>query len=165
MKIKLLLYLALLPLLLAAGAARAQPPFRVVGYLPAWRGAFDSTQLRQLTHVNYAFVQPTAAGGLEPLPRPERLRRLAAAAHAAGVRVLISVGGWHDGDHRAFDAIGASGGLHQGLHWPTLLRFVAEYQLDGVDLDWEHPDRLHGRWLCCPGAASWPPSCIARASC
>ncbi len=124
-------------LLLAPGAARAQ--FRVVGYLPAWRGDVDTAQLAHLTHVNYAFLQPTATGGLLPIDDPAKLRRLAAAAHAAGVRVLVSVGGWHDGDHSAFDAIGANAGYTNALA-ANLLRFVADYQLDGVDLDWEHPD-------------------------
>ncbi|TDN38710.1 hypothetical protein E4631_22590 [Hymenobacter sp. UV11] len=131
------LSLLLLALLLAAPAARAQ--FRVVGYLPAWRGEVAPAQLAQLTHVNYAFVLPTAAGGLAPLENPAKLRRLVAAAHAAGVRVLISVGGWHDGDHRAFDAIGADAGRTR-VFSKHLLRFVKHYHLDGVDMDWEHPD-------------------------
>ena len=129
--------LLVISLLLAAGAARAQ--FRVVGYLPAWRGAVVPTQLRQLTHVNYAFVQPTAAGSLEAVPNPAKLRQLVAAAHAARVRVLISVGGWHDGDHSAFDAIGASLVLIN-IFTTSLLKLVDDYQLDGIDVDWEHPD-------------------------
>ena len=127
----------LLFLLLAAGAARAQ--FRVVGYVPAWRGAVGPAQLRQLTHVNYAFVQPTAAGGLAALPNPAKLRQLVRQAHAAQVRVLVSVGGWHDGDHSAFDAIGASPKLINEFT-TSLLKLTDAYQLDGIDLDWEHPD-------------------------
>lgn len=123
--------------LLAPGVARAQ--FRVVGYVPAWCGTLDSTQLPQLTHVNYAFVQPTATGDLEPLPNPAKLRRLVAAAHAAQVRVLVSVGGWHDGDHSAFDAIGADAGRARALV-RHLLQLLEQYHLDGVDIDWEHPD-------------------------
>ncbi|MVN75368.1 hypothetical protein GO988_03425 [Hymenobacter sp. HMF4947] len=119
------------------GVARAQ--FRVVGYVPSWRGDVDSTQFAQLTHVNYAFVQPTATGGLEPLENPAKLRRLVAAAHAARVQVLVSIGGWHDGDHSAFDAIGADAGRSRALV-RHLLRLVRQYHLDGLDMDWEHPD-------------------------
>ena len=137
MKINYLLRLVLLAALLGPGAARGQ--FRVVGYLPAWRGDVDSTQLTQLTHVCYAFLLPTATGGLEPLANPAKLRRLVAAAHAAGVRVLVSVGGWHDGDHRAFDAIGADAGYTRAFV-ASLLQVAADYQLDGIDMDWEHPD-------------------------
>ena len=124
-------------LLLAPGLGYAQ--FRVVGYLPSWRGEVNQAQLSQLTHVNYAFLQPTASGGLEPLVNPDKLRRLVAAAHAAKVRVLISVGGWHDGDHSAFDAIGADAGRINNF-CTNLLQFSKEYQLDGIDIDWEHPD-------------------------
>jgi len=131
------LRLLFLCVLLAPGVVRAQ--FRVVGYLPAWRGEVVPAQLAQLTHVNYAFVLPTAAGGLEPLENPAKLQRLVAAAHAAGVRVLLSVGGWHDGDHSAFDAIGADAGRTRAFT-KHLLRFVKQYHLDGVDMDWEHPD-------------------------
>jgi chitinase len=122
--------------LVAPGRAQAQ--FRVVGYVPAWRGTFDSTRLAQVTHVNYAFVQPTASGGLEPLPNPARLRRLVAAAHAAGVRVLVSVGGWHGGDHSAFDTLAADAGHSRALV-RNLLHLVRQYRLDGLDIDWEHP--------------------------
>lgn len=157
-----LLHLLLLALLLAPGVGNAQMPFRVVGYVPAWRGELDPAQLAQLTHVNYAFVQPTPAGGLEPLVNPDRLRQLVAAAHARGVKVLVSVGGWHDGDHRAFDAIGADPKLINTFT-ANLLRFAKKYKLAGIDIDWEHPDtataagyaalmrqlatRLHGRGL------------------
>ncbi len=137
MKTRRFLRIVALAVLLAPGAARAQ--FRVVGYLPAWRGEADSAQLARLTHVNYAFLEPTATGGLLPLENPAKLRRLVAAAHAAGVRVLVSVGGWHNGDHRAFDAIGADAGRTRAFA-ANLVRFVADYRLDGVDVDWEHPD-------------------------
>ena len=126
-----------LVLLLVPGVGRAQ--FRVVGYLPAWRGDVTAAQLGQLTHLNYAFLQPTATGGLEPLPNPAKLRRLVAVAHTARVRVLVSVGGWHNGDHSAFDAIGADAGRTRTLA-DNLVRFAADYQLDGIDIDWEHPD-------------------------
>ena len=133
-----LLRVAVLVLLLGPVAARAQ--FRVVGYLPAFRGAdVTPTQLTQLTHVNYAFVLPTARGGLQPMRNPDKLRRLVAAAHAAKVKVLISVGGWNNGDPSAFEAIGADAGLIRAFA-ANLLALAAEYQLDGIDIDWEHPN-------------------------
>lgn len=142
MKISWLRQLFWLLLLLGTGTTQAQ--FRVVGYIPSWRGAIDTTQLRRLTHVNYAFLQPTATGGLEPLRNPEKLRQLVALAHAVNVKVLISVGGWHDGDHSAFDAIGADAGRQRAFA-KNLLRFMSDYQLDGIDMDWEHPDSTTAR--------------------
>lgn len=137
MKRKYVLLLALISLLLQSAVALAQ--FRVIGYLPAWRGDIDKAQLAQLTHVNYAFLHPTATGGLEPLQNPMKLRRLVAAAHAAKVRVLISVGGWNNGDHSAFDSIGANPAYTKAFV-ANLVRFANDYQLDGIDMDWEHPD-------------------------
>jgi chitinase len=137
MRVTCLLRFVLAALLLGPAVAWAQ--FRVVGYVPSWRGEVHTAQLRQLTHLNYAFVQPTPTGGLEPMPNPQKLRQLVAAAHSRGVRVLISVGGWHDGDHSAFDAIGGSAAYTEALA-TNLMRLVADYQLDGVDMDWEHPD-------------------------
>ena len=135
-----LLCVAVLVLLLGPVVGRAQ--FRVVGYLPAFRGAdVTPTQLTQLTHVNYAFVLPTAQGGLQPMRDPDKLRRLVAAAHAAPVKVkvLISVGGWNDGDASAFEAIGADAGLTRTFA-ANLLALATQYQLDGIDIDWEHPN-------------------------
>ncbi|MDF7815651.1 glycosyl hydrolase family 18 protein [Hymenobacter sp. YC55] len=136
---KRLLWLWLLVMGFCLQAKSVQAQFRVVGYLPAWRGDINPAQLAQLTHVNYAFVHPTATGGLEPLQNPDKLRRLVKAAHAAKVQVLVSVGGWHDGDHSAFDSIGANPAL-TSTFVATLVRFAQEYQLDGIDMDWEHPD-------------------------
>lgn len=137
MKSRTWLWVLLIGLLLQTGVASAQ--FRVVGYLPAWRGDINPAQLAQLTHVNYAFLHPTATGNLEPLQDPAKLRRLVAAAHAANVRVLISVGGWHDGNHSAFDSIGANPNYTRAFV-TNLMRFAQDYQLDGIDMDWEHPD-------------------------
>ncbi|TGD77664.1 glycosyl hydrolase family 18 protein [Hymenobacter wooponensis] len=137
MKVTCYLRCVVVALLLGPGAARAQ--FRVVGYVPSWRGEVRPDQLRQLTHVNYAFVQPTPTGGLEPVRNPQKLQSLVSTAHANGVKVLISVGGWHDGDHSAFDAIGSSAAYTEALA-DNLVRLAADYQLDGVDMDWEHPD-------------------------
>ncbi|UOQ69862.1 glycosyl hydrolase family 18 protein [Hymenobacter volaticus] len=134
---KRILWLLVTCLLLQARVVQGQ--FRVVGYLPSWRGDINPAQLAQLTHVNYAFVHPTATGGLEPMQNPDKLRQLVKAAHAAKVRVLVSVGGWHDGNHSAFDSIGANSAL-TSVFVTNLVRLAQEYQLDGIDMDWEHPD-------------------------
>lgn len=137
MKYASLLCLTLTALLLAPLAARAQ--FRVVGYVPSWRGEVNPAQIAQLTHVNYAFLMPTTTGGLAPLKNPAKLRQLVAVAHAAKVKVLVSVGGWNDGNHGNFDAIGDNVAYTRAFA-TNLVRFAAEYQLDGIDMDWEHPD-------------------------
>ena len=122
---------------LAAAPAWAQ--FRVIGYLPSWTGEVSAVPFGKLTHVNYAFLIPNANGSVQAIENPAKLQSLVAAAHANNVKVLISVGGWLNGDPSAFVAIGSSAGTTTTFT-NNLLAFVSQYNLDGVDIDWEHPD-------------------------
>ncbi|MBO2009926.1 carbohydrate-binding protein [Hymenobacter negativus] len=124
-------------LLLAAGPVFAQ--FRVIGYMPSWAGDVNSVQYSKLTHVNYAFLLPTATGGLQAIENPAKLQSLVATAHANGVKVLISVGGWNNGDDSAFESIGGNAG-YRNTFVANLVNFANQYGLDGVDIDWEYPD-------------------------
>jgi chitinase len=38
--------------------------FKIVGYFPTWQGKVEDIRFDRLTHLNYAFVLPTPAGGL-----------------------------------------------------------------------------------------------------
>lgn len=60
-----------------------------------------------------------------------------AEAHRAGVRVLISLGGW--GHDATFAAIVLDPVAEQRLI-DSVLELVEESGYDGVDLDWEYPD-------------------------
>ena len=122
---------------LAAAPAWAQ--FRVIGYLPSWTGEVSAVPFGKLTHVNYAFLIPNANGSVQAIDNPAKLQSLVAAAHANNVKVLISVGGWLNGDPSAFVAIGNSAGTTTTFT-NNLLAFVSQYNLDGVDIDWEHPN-------------------------
>ncbi|AHJ96926.1 carbohydrate-binding protein [Hymenobacter swuensis] len=129
--------LAALVLLLASVPVFAQ--FRVIGYVPSWAGDVSSVQYGKLTHINYAFLLPTATGGLQPIENPAKLQNLVATAHANGVKVLISVGGWNNGDDSAFETIGANAS-YRNAFVTNLVNFANQYNLDGVDIDWEYPD-------------------------
>ena len=113
--------------------------FRIVGYLPSWQGSPDDVDLARLTHVNYAFALPTAQGGLRPVDDLPKLRTLVTRAHQRGVGVLISIGGWNDGDDSAFTTL-ASGGAGRRAFAEAVAAFVAEQGLDGADIDWEYPE-------------------------
>ena len=117
----------------------APAPFRVVGYMPAWQGSVDEIAFERLTHVNYAFALPTADGGLRPVEDLSKLRALVARGHAHGVKVLVSIGGWNDGDDSAFTALAASRAGRRGFA-DAACRLVDEEGLDGVDIDWEYPE-------------------------
>lgn len=122
-----------------AVACGAAGDFKVVGYTAAWSGGVEDIQYDKLTHINYAFVQPNADGTLKAVPKPERLKKLVRLAHAKGVKVGIAVGGWNGGDDSAFEKLAADAGKRK-VFVDGLMGVVEEYDLDGVDMDWEYPD-------------------------
>ncbi|MCR5886630.1 glycosyl hydrolase family 18 protein [Hymenobacter sp. J193] len=129
--------LALLVLLLGAAPAFAQ--FKVIGYMPSWTGDVNTVQYDKLTHINYAFLLPNADGSLRPIENPSKLQSLVATAHARGVKVLISVGGWmNDGNPTEFVSIGNNATYTRNFT-TNLVNFANQYNLDGIDIDWEHP--------------------------
>jgi chitinase len=125
------------------GAAEPDAPpgndFRVVGYYPSWQDGVSEIQFEYLTHINYAFILPTSSGGLTGLADTSLLDELVGLAHARGVLVSISVGGWNDGDDSAFHALAAGAGTRTAFVG-SIADFVADHDLDGADIDWEYPD-------------------------
>ncbi|MAM88548.1 MAG: hypothetical protein CME36_14685 [unclassified Hahellaceae] len=123
--------------LFAAGPAAA---FKVVGYFPTWQGDVNSIPYGRMTHINYSFVLPTNSGGLQALEGgAARLNTLVSQAHAKNVKVLIAVGGWNDGDDSAFRSLAANSSYRANFV-NNIVNFVNQYDLDGVDIDWEYPD-------------------------
>lgn len=124
-------------LIIASFFSRAQ--FRVIGYVPSWSGDVNAVQYSKLTHINYAFLLPTSTGGLQPLDGASKLQLLVSLAHANGVKVLISVGGWNNGDDSGFESL-AGNSSYRAAFVSNMMNFVSQYNLDGVDIDWEYPD-------------------------
>lgn len=117
----------------------AELPRRVVGYLADWSLRADTLpaeQLARLTHLNYAFALPQADGGLTPPGKLRRFDPLVTRAHAAGVKVLLAVGGW--GQDKPLVALAADA-TRRTRFVGEIMAFVDEHHLDGVDLDWEYP--------------------------
>ncbi|HEY6902078.1 MAG TPA: glycosyl hydrolase family 18 protein, partial [Puia sp.] len=92
--------------------------------------------LDKLTHVNYAFLIPNSDGSVKAIENAARLDSLVSAAHMAGVKVAISVGGWGGGD--GFHGIVASA-ANRTRFVNTMVSYCNQYGLDGVDIDWEYP--------------------------
>lgn len=110
--------------------------FKVMGYLPSWSGSVSSIPFNQLTHINYAFLIPTSSGGYQAIDNAPKLSSMVSAAHAAGVKALISVGGGGGGG--GFSGIVASqANITNFVN--NMLGFCNQYGLDGVDIDWEYP--------------------------
>ncbi|MFC3502845.1 glycosyl hydrolase family 18 protein [Micromonospora krabiensis] len=123
----------------AAEAVVLPNNFKSVGYLPSWAGSVNSVQYNKLTHINYAFVLPNSNGTLRAVENPSKLSSLVSLGHANNVKVSIAIGGWNDGDDSAFEALAANAGSRTTFV-NSVVSFVNQYGLDGVDMDWEYPD-------------------------
>jgi chitinase len=116
-----------------AGAARGL----LVGYYASWstgtlpESAVDWTSL---THVAHAFALPKSGGGLSNADTfPDDA--LVTAAHANGVKVVVSVGG---SSAPFADAVHTTSARAKTVS--ALASLCASHGYDGVDLDWEFPD-------------------------
>lgn len=111
--------------------------FRVIGYVTDTGAQLSDEQLDQLTHVNYAFALPRRDGTLNEIANPWKLRDYVERAHARGIAVLISVGGW--GWDEEFEELAAAS-ASRAQFVADVTGMVEEYGLDGADIDWEYPD-------------------------
>jgi chitinase len=108
----------------------------VLGYYPSWKqAAFDVAKIRweDLTHINHAFTKPDAEGNLI-VPPDYLYPELVAAAHARGVKVVMSMGGWENCD--GFAPTAADPAKRQKF-FGQILDFCKTNGYDGVDIDWE----------------------------
>lgn len=112
--------------------------FPVIGYYPDWTGNLSTIQYQHVTHIIYSFLHPTASGAISGVDTT-RMRSLIDAGHAKGVKVLIAVGGWNNGDDSAFESLAANA-TARATFVNNMANFVTTYGLDGVDIDWEYPD-------------------------
>jgi chitinase len=122
-------------------SAYSHAQFKVVGYVTSWSGSVSSVQYSKLTHINYAFAEPNANGTLQAMASADlsKLQSLVSTAHANGVKVLISIGGWNNGDDSGFETL-AGNSTSRSTFASSVLSFVNQYGLDGADIDWEYPD-------------------------
>jgi len=124
----------------ASEAVLPDPPaFKTVGYWPSWTSTPSTIlQFDKLNYINYAFGIEAADGSVT-MPQPTGvLGALVSRAHQAGVRVLISIGGWNNGDDSAFRTLSGNADARAKFA-STLAAAVDLYHLDGVDIDWEYP--------------------------
>ncbi len=115
---------------------------KTIGYSTFWSGNADSIPYSCLTHINYAFALPNADGHLRPLENTAKLQELISLSHNAGVKVLISIGGWSDENgplDPVFETIGANPSYRNNLI-NDIVSLVDSFYLDGADVDWEYPD-------------------------
>ncbi|MBQ4801856.1 T9SS type A sorting domain-containing protein [Aquimarina sp. MMG015] len=116
----------------------SQNNFKVVGYMPSWQGSANTIQYDKLTHINYSFLLPNSDGSLQPLDNVAKMQQIVSLGHAQGVKVLIAVGGWMDGNDSPFSTLAANP-TTRTTFIDNLVNYVNQYNLDGVDMDWEYP--------------------------
>ena len=123
--------------------AAGEDDFKVIGYYSGdlFDNPINDLQVEKMTHIMYAFLKPNIDGTCIALEKPEQLRAVVEKAHDADTKVFIALGGWsHNGVPlvTTFEAIAASDELRAKLV-KEVIEVVREYDLDGVELDWEHP--------------------------
>ena len=127
----------------ATGSAGAPviPDTKVVMYLPNWAGSFSSwatkVDFKKMTHLLLAFG--TSKGNDWNLAPDADVLALTKAAHAANVKVLVSIGG-------ADDDIGICNQYHTASNIDPMVMnldaMVTRDGLDGVDVDIERGNEM-----------------------
>ncbi|MFI5251259.1 MAG: glycosyl hydrolase family 18 protein [Bacteroidota bacterium] len=101
------------------------------GYLPA-----QNVDYSAVTHINHFSLVPRSDGTLDDASNSvtvENTNALIPLAHAAGVKVLITVGGW--GSNVAFRGSTSPAHLHSFI--ANLVTLMRARGYDGIDIDWE----------------------------
>jgi GH18 family chitinase len=149
-------------LLLCNTMLNAQPCREIVGYYPAWKWytrqqmvSPQTIKYDRYSVINYAFFKPLPDGSLkgtddwadenlllgkinwETTPKSHYPNTsIVDLAHKAGVKILISIGGWSESD--LFPKIAEDAQKRQKFA-SECARLTAFYKLDGIDIDWEYP--------------------------
>jgi chitinase len=106
----------------------------VVAYVTSWSKVIPNPNL--ITHINYAFGHVNKSFNGIRIDNPERLKEIVALkTKSPNLKVQLSVGGWGSG---GFSEMAASDSL-RNLFAKDCKRVVAEFLLDGIDIDWEYP--------------------------
>lgn len=119
--------------------------FKVVGYYSYdyFNEPVEKLQTDKLTHIMYGFLIPKNDGTFFDLKKPEQLKELVVQAHRDDAKVFISIGGWsNEGKplEPVFKEIAASDEKRR-FFINNVSDLIDQYDLDGVELDWEHPNK------------------------
>jgi chitinase len=143
-------FIAILALLSLKGFTQDQiSGYKIIAYMMGARAPeYPDSQIRMLTHINYAFAKVVEGEITFPARNPEQQQRTKQSVERIiglkkinpDVKVILSVGGW-----------GAEGFSDAALTNESRQRFAAsgcrvvkEYGFDGIDIDWEYPGQPGG---------------------
>jgi len=130
----------------ASAQGFATSPKRLLGYYPEWAKTqtppYTAQQIpyAKLTHIAHAFLLLTPkVDGSFVIPSGMIEPALIAKAHAAGVKVLVSIGGGDGIQGPRFNRMAKSETARQAFV-KNVRNFLTKYGYDGVDIDWEVPN-------------------------
>lgn len=113
----------------------------VLGYYPKYRIASPTPAnlpFDKVTHIAHAFMVPDATGGLVETAGnlvTDQAATVAAAAHAANTKVLLSLGGASGAGDTEWG--GAVSDTYRATFISNIVDFIETYGYDGIDIDWE----------------------------
>lgn len=106
----------------------------VVAYVTSWKEYMPDPNV--VTHINYAFGHVNDSFDGVRISNEERLKKIVALKNnAPHLKVLVSIGGWGSG---RFSEMAADEALRKSFA-KDCQRIVKEFNLDGIDIDWEYP--------------------------
>lgn len=120
---------------LSAKRADKKPSDKVVvAYVTSWSRVMPDPQY--MTHINYAFGHVTKSFDGVRIDNEKRLRSITALKKENPyLKVVLSVGGWASGN---FSEMAADKHLRRNFA-KDCRRVMKEFDLDGIDIDWEYP--------------------------
>jgi chitinase len=126
-----------------AGGAANNSGLKAVAYLPNYSGSYSSwaakLDFNKLTHLNLAFAMATDSNGWDMGASDADVKALVDKAHAAGVKVLASLGGG-GGDQTVIARYKTASNIAPLVD--NLAKFLDRLNLDGADLDIESPGNM-----------------------
>lgn len=113
----------------------------IIGYVPGFRGELDENTIdaNKLTHINYAFVdvKDSMAWLTNMATDTINFRKLNYLKKKnPDLKILISIGGWSWSENFS-DAVLTENSRRKFAQ--TGAAIVEQYNLDGIDIDWEYP--------------------------
>lgn len=111
-----------------------QPSKIVVAYVTSWSSVMPDPAY--ITHINYAFGHVSNSFDGVRIDNESRLHEIVALRKKApDLKIMLSIGGWGSG---RFSEMAADEKLRKSFA-ADCQRIVKEFDLDGIDIDWEYP--------------------------
>ena len=118
----------------------------VVAYVTSWSDVMPDPSY--VTHINYAFAHVNDTFNGVRIDNEEKLRTIVALKNQnPSLKVALSVGGWGSGRFSEM----AAGEQSRKQFAADCRRVVEEFNLDGIDIDWEYPTSSLAKISSSPG--------------